>query len=54
MILQEKNDNGGVQELLNNTQLGGNKDDIIELKSQIKLLEDRIKIIETKIEILYL
>jgi hypothetical protein len=51
MILQEKqniNDNG-VQELLNNNiQDGGNKDNITQLKLQIKSLEDRIKILESK------
>jgi hypothetical protein len=55
MILQEKNINENkvneIQELLNNTQIGGNKDDIVELKNKIKLLEDRIKILETKLEI---
>ena len=56
MILQEKNN--GIEELLNDTKLnntqfekqsGGQSDDIIKLKMDIKLLEDRIKILESKI-----
>ena len=39
----------GIQELLNNTQIGGENvinNDIVKLKNQINLLEDRIKKLE--------
>ena len=56
MLLQEKNIDENkineIQELLNNTQIGGGdviNTDIVELKNKINLLEDRIKKIETKL-----